>query len=72
MSRFYSSITLSLVTCFFTNLSLTCQGTYLTSAARSHAIDKNLHEGAVIGDFNGEFWGVYALHQVIILLFTHD
>lgn len=69
MPRFYSSFKLSLVTCIFTNCSLTCQGTYLTSAARSHSTDNNLHEGAVIGDFNGEFWAVYALHQVITLLF---
>ncbi|CAK8543745.1 unnamed protein product [Lathyrus sativus] len=46
------------------------QGTYLTSTARSHSIDNNLHEGAVIGDFNGEFWGVYALHQFIGNLIT--
>lgn len=70
--RFYSSFKLSLVTFIFTNCSLTCQGTYLTSAARSHSTDNNLHEGAVIGDFNGEFWAVYALHQVIILFLTED
>ncbi|XP_048493398.1 UNC93-like protein 3 isoform X2 [Beta vulgaris subsp. vulgaris] len=46
-------------------LFLGCQGTYLTSAARSHARDCNLHEGTVIGNFNGEFWGIYATHQVI-------
>ncbi|KAK7396509.1 hypothetical protein VNO78_17562 [Psophocarpus tetragonolobus] len=46
------------------------EGTYLTSAARSHATDNNLHEGAVIGDFNGEFWAVYALHQFIGNLIT--
>ncbi|KEH23994.1 ion channel regulatory protein UNC-93 [Medicago truncatula] len=46
------------------------QGTYLTSTARSHAIDNNFHEGAVIGDFNGEFWGVYTLHQFIGNLIT--
>ncbi|XP_068634756.1 UNC93-like protein 3 [Aristolochia californica] len=41
------------------------QGTYLTSVARSHASDCNLHEGAVIGRFNGEFWGIFASTQVI-------
>lgn len=41
------------------------QGTYLTSAARSHAKDCNLHEGTVIGKFNGEFWGMFASTQVI-------
>lgn len=71
MLKFHSSfILLLLVFYIFTYLSLTCQGTYLTSTARSHAIYNNLHEGAVIGDFNGEFWGVYTLHQVIILFYT--
>ncbi|KAJ8636877.1 hypothetical protein MRB53_011144 [Persea americana] len=41
------------------------QGTYLTSAARSHAKDCHLHEGTVIGNFNGEFWGMFASTQVI-------
>ncbi|KAJ9694668.1 hypothetical protein PVL29_010237 [Vitis rotundifolia] len=39
------------------------QGTYLTATARSHANDNNLHEGTVIGNFNGEFWGMFASHQ---------
>ncbi|XP_058740214.1 UNC93-like protein 3 [Vicia villosa] len=46
------------------------QGTYLTSTARRHAVDNNLLEGAVIGDFNGEFWGAFALHQFIGNLIT--
>ncbi|KAJ3680823.1 hypothetical protein LUZ60_015312 [Juncus effusus] len=41
------------------------EGTYLTSAALSHAENNNLHEGTVIGNFNGEFWGMFAAHQVI-------
>ncbi|KAI0503496.1 hypothetical protein KFK09_014430 [Dendrobium nobile] len=41
------------------------QGTYLTSAARRHAKDCKLHEGTVIGNFNGEFWGFFASTQVI-------
>ncbi|KAJ0088166.1 hypothetical protein Patl1_31901 [Pistacia atlantica] len=41
------------------------QGTYLTSTARSHARDHNLHEGTIIGKFNGEFWGVFASHQLV-------
>lgn len=69
MSKFHSSFILSVVFRIFTDLRLTCQGTYLTSTARSHAIDNNFHEGAVIGDFNGEFWGVYTLHQVIFFFF---
>lgn len=40
------------------------QGTYLTHAARSHARDNNLHEGTTIGNFNGEFWGMFACRQV--------
>lgn len=40
------------------------QGTYLTSTATSHANDHKLHEGTVIGKFNGEFWGMFACHQV--------
>ncbi|KAE8099438.1 hypothetical protein FH972_017420 [Carpinus fangiana] len=41
------------------------QGTYLTSTARSHARDCNLHEGTVIGNFNGEFWGMFASNQFV-------
>ncbi|MQL74765.1 hypothetical protein Taro_007104 [Colocasia esculenta] len=41
------------------------QGTYLTSAARSHARDSHLHEATVIGNFNGEFWAMFASTQVI-------
>lgn len=48
-----------------------CQGTYLTSAAFSHAEDCHLHEGTVIGNFNGEFWGVFASHQVLIIYWFH-
>lgn len=40
------------------------QGTYLTSTARNHAKDSNLHEGTVIGSFNGEFWWLFASNQV--------
>lgn len=40
------------------------QGTYLTAAARSHARDNGLHEGTIIGNFNGEFWGMFACRQV--------
>ncbi|KAI3474075.1 hypothetical protein Pfo_028863 [Paulownia fortunei] len=42
------------------------QGTYLTSAAHSHANDYNLHEGMVIGKFNGEFWGCCNFTRCII------
>lgn len=40
------------------------QGTYLTSTANDHANDYQLPEGTVIGKFNGEFWGMFASHQV--------
>ena len=40
------------------------QGTYLTSAALSHAREHNLPEGPTLGSFNGEFWGMFASTQV--------
>ncbi|KAK9127129.1 hypothetical protein Syun_015926 [Stephania yunnanensis] len=46
------------------------QGTYLTSTARSHAEDYKVHEGTVIGKFNGEFWGMFASHQFVGNLFS--
>ncbi|CAL5389366.1 unnamed protein product [Camellia sinensis] len=33
--------------------------------ARSHAHDLNLEKGNVIGNFNGEFWGMFAGHQFV-------
>ncbi|KAI6692265.1 hypothetical protein NL676_019975 [Syzygium grande] len=41
------------------------QGTYLTSTARTPAKDCSFHEGTIIGAFNGEFWGMFASHQVV-------
>ncbi|TXG58593.1 hypothetical protein EZV62_016422 [Acer yangbiense] len=46
------------------------EGTYLTSTAFGHAIDHKLHEGTVIGNFNGEFWAFFALHQFVGNLIT--
>ncbi|XP_010486517.1 PREDICTED: UNC93-like protein 3 isoform X1 [Camelina sativa] len=46
------------------------QGTYLTSIARSHAKDHGVHEGSVIGVFNGEFWAMFACHQLFGNLIT--
>ncbi|KAG2272589.1 hypothetical protein Bca52824_067144 [Brassica carinata] len=46
------------------------QGTYLTSIARSHAKDHDVHEGSVIGVFNGEFWAIFACHQLFGNLIT--
>lgn len=70
-SSSFNSVQLSCDSCpwsnkfsFYPNLILDCQGTYITSTARSHAHDCNLHEGTVIGKFNGEFWGMFASNQV--------
>lgn len=41
------------------------QGTYLTYAAKSHAVSCNISEESAIGSFNGVFWGVYASNQVL-------
>lgn len=61
----YTMIPASLYLGFTASLIWVSQGTYLTSAARSHARDSHLHEGTVIGDFNGEFWGMFASTNVI-------
>uniref|UniRef100_A0ACD6AP20 Uncharacterized protein n=1 Tax=Avena sativa TaxID=4498 RepID=A0ACD6AP20_AVESA len=53
------SITISLDMCTY------FQGTYLTSAAFSHATENKLNDGQVLGRFNGEFWGMFASTQVI-------
>ncbi|CAA3026646.1 UNC93 3 [Olea europaea subsp. europaea] len=55
---------------FYSYLYVYCQGTYLTSTAHSYANDFNLHEGTVIGKFNGEFWGMFASHQLVGNLIT--
>ncbi|KAF8069340.1 hypothetical protein N665_1141s0001 [Sinapis alba] len=46
------------------------QGTYLTSIARSHAKENHVHEGSIIGVFNGEFWAIFACHQLFGNLLT--
>ncbi|KAJ1387246.1 MFS transporter superfamily [Sesbania bispinosa] len=68
--NWYTLVPASLYLGFCASIIWVGQGTYLTSTARSHATDNNLHEGAVIGDFNGEFWAVFALHQFIGNLIT--
>ncbi|XP_057438431.1 UNC93-like protein 3 [Lotus japonicus] len=68
--NWYTLVPSSLFLGFCASIIWVGQGTYLTSTARSHAKDNNLHEGAVIGNFNGEFWAVYALHQFIGSLIT--
>uniref|UniRef100_A0A5B7AIB2 Putative UNC93-like protein 3 n=1 Tax=Davidia involucrata TaxID=16924 RepID=A0A5B7AIB2_DAVIN len=61
----YTMVPASLFLGFAASIIWVAQGTYLTSTARSHANDCNLHEGTVIGNFNGEFWGIFASHQFI-------
>ncbi|XVE96844.1 hypothetical protein REPUB_Repub02eG0258100 [Reevesia pubescens] len=66
----YTMVPVSLYMGFAASIIWVGQGTYLTSIARSHARDTNLHEGTVIGDFNGEFWAMFALHQFVGNLIT--
>ncbi|KAF5476020.1 hypothetical protein F2P56_007767 [Juglans regia] len=61
----YTMVPASLYLGFAASIIWVGQGTYLTSTARSHARDYNVHEGTVIGNFNGEFWGMFASHQFI-------
>ncbi|XP_057438435.1 UNC93-like protein 3 [Lotus japonicus] len=68
--NWYTLVPASLYLGFCASIIWVGEGTYLTSTARSHATDNKLHEGAVIGDFNGEFWAVFALHQFIGNLIT--
>ncbi|XP_050214398.1 UNC93-like protein 3 [Mercurialis annua] len=65
MPTWYTMVPASLYLGFAASIIWVGQGTYLTSAARSHATDHGLHEGAVIGSFNGEFWGMFACHQLV-------
>lgn len=66
----YTMVPVSLYMGFAASIIWVGEGTYLTSIARSHAIDTGLHEGTVIGNFNGEFWAVFALHQFVGNLIT--
>ncbi|KAL7183165.1 hypothetical protein ACSBR1_041779 [Camellia fascicularis] len=59
----YTMVPASLYLGFSASIIWVAEGTYLTSTARSHAHDLNLEEGNVIGNFNGEFWGMFAGHQ---------
>ncbi|XP_022865284.1 UNC93-like protein 3 isoform X1 [Olea europaea var. sylvestris] len=65
MPTWYSMVPASLFLGFATSIIWVAQGTYLTSTAHSHANDNDLHEGAVIGTFNGQFWGMYACNQLV-------
>ncbi|EYU26756.1 hypothetical protein MIMGU_mgv1a0198711mg, partial [Erythranthe guttata] len=66
----YTMVPASVYLGFAASIIWVAQGTYLTSAAHSHAYDYKLHEGTVIGKFNGEFWGMFASHQLVGNLIT--
>ncbi|CAA0836420.1 UNC93-like protein 3 [Striga hermonthica] len=66
----YTMVPSSLYMGFAASIIWVGEGTYLTSAAHSHANDYNLLEGTVIGKFNGQFWGMFALHQFLGNLIT--
>ncbi|XP_052138419.1 UNC93-like protein 3 isoform X2 [Oryza glaberrima] len=59
----YTMVPASLYLGFSASIIWVGQGTYLTSAALSHARDNNLPEGQTLGNFNGEFWGMFASTQ---------
>ncbi|CAL5092955.1 unnamed protein product [Urochloa decumbens] len=61
----YTMVQASLYLGFCASIIWVGQGTYLTSAALSHARDNNLSEGRTLGNFTGEFWGIMASTQVI-------
>ncbi|KAK3140028.1 hypothetical protein QOZ80_5AG0394390 [Eleusine coracana subsp. coracana] len=61
----YTMVPASLYLGFTASIIWVGQGTYLTSAALSHAREHNLPEGPTLGSFNGEFWGMFASTQVI-------
>ncbi|KAK4281384.1 hypothetical protein QN277_012886 [Acacia crassicarpa] len=69
-ANWYTMIPASLYLGFCASIIWVAEGTYLTLAARSQGRAHNLHEGAVIGDFNGEFWAMFALHQFVGNLIT--
>ncbi|XP_052170827.1 UNC93-like protein 3 isoform X2 [Diospyros lotus] len=66
----YTMVPAALYEGFSASIIWVAEGTYLTSAARSHALDSGLHEGTVIGNFNGEFWAMFAGHQLFGNLLT--
>ncbi|XP_006429050.2 UNC93-like protein 3 isoform X1 [Citrus clementina] len=66
----YTMVPASLYLGFAASIIWVGEGTYLTSAALSHASNHKLHEGTVIGSFNGEFWGMFASHQFVGNLIT--
>lgn len=61
----YSMVPAALYLGFCASIIWVGEGTYLTSTARSHAKDYQLHEGTIIGSFNGVFFGYFASHQFV-------
>lgn len=61
----YTMVAASLYLGFCASIIWVGQGTYLTSAALSHARDNNLSKGPTLGKFTGEFWGIFASTQVL-------
>lgn len=61
----YTMVPASVYLGFAASIIWVSQGTYLTSTAHSHADDYGSPVGTVIGKFNGEFWGMFALHQFV-------
>lgn len=70
MPNWYTMVPASLYLGFAASIIWVGQGTYLTSAARSHANDHILNEAVIIGKFNGVFWGMFASHQFVGNLIT--
>ncbi|KAL6574717.1 hypothetical protein OROMI_012002 [Orobanche minor] len=66
----YTMMPTSLYLGFAASIIWVAEGTYLTSTAHSHANDYNLPEGTIVGKFNGEFWGIFALNQFFGNLLT--
>jgi hypothetical protein len=61
----YTMIPASIYEGFTGSILWVAQGTYLTFAAKSHAAVCNITEATAIGNFNGQFWSVFASNQVL-------
>ncbi|KAI4964909.1 hypothetical protein ZWY2020_057895, partial [Hordeum vulgare] len=63
LTTWYTMVPASVYLSFTSSLMWVGHGTYLMSAAFSHATENKLHSGQLLGRFNGEFWGMYASTQ---------
>ncbi|MCO5570737.1 hypothetical protein L7F22_024465 [Adiantum nelumboides] len=61
----YTMIPASLFLGFTASLLWVAEGTYITTAAKNHALEKKVDEVSTIGSFNGVFWSYFAGNQVI-------